>query len=57
VASAQRVLGRDYWTYGLDGNEEALATITRYAFEQGLVPEPYPPRDLFAPETLEDTVI
>ena len=57
VASAQRVLGSDYWTYGLAGNEETLATITRYAFEQGLIPEPYRPLDLFAPETLEDTVI
>jgi 4,5-dihydroxyphthalate decarboxylase len=57
VASAQRVLGTDYWTYGLAGNEKTLATITRYAFEQGLIPRPYRPEDLFAPETLEDTVI
>jgi 4,5-dihydroxyphthalate decarboxylase len=57
VASAQRVLGADYWTYGLAGNEKTLATITRYAFEQGLIPRPYRPEDLFAPETLEDTVI
>ena len=57
VASAQRVLGADYWTYGLAGNEKALATITRYAFEQGLIPRPYRPEELFAQETLEDTVI
>ncbi|HEY1819872.1 MAG TPA: hypothetical protein VGG83_08085 [Trebonia sp.] len=57
VASAQRVLGADYWTYGLAGNEKTLATITRYAFEQGLIPRPGRPEDLFAPETLEDTVI
>jgi 4,5-dihydroxyphthalate decarboxylase len=57
VASAQRVLGADYWTYGLVGNEKTLVTITRYAFEQGLIPQPYRPEDLFAPETLEDTVI
>jgi len=57
VASAQRVLGTDYWTYGLAGNEKTLATIIRYAFEQGLIPRPYRPEDLFAPETLEDTVI
>lgn len=57
VASVQRVLGADYWTYGLAGNEKTLATIIRYAFEQGLIPRPYRPEDLFAPETLEDTVI
>lgn len=57
VASAQRVLGEDYWTYGLAGNEKTLFTIARYAFEQGLIPAPYEPQQLFAPETLEETLI
>lgn len=57
VAAVQRVLGDDYWTYGLDGNEAALSAITRYAFEQGLTPRAYAPRELFVPEVLEDTVI
>jgi 4,5-dihydroxyphthalate decarboxylase len=57
VAYVQRVLGEDYWTYGLDGNEAALAAITRYAFDQGLTPRAYEPRELFVPEVLEDTVI
>jgi 4,5-dihydroxyphthalate decarboxylase len=53
----QRTLGKDYWTYGLAGNENALNTLIRYEFEQGLIPEAYPARRLFAPETLERTVI
>jgi 4,5-dihydroxyphthalate decarboxylase len=57
VASVRAVLGDDYWTYGLDGNETALAAIARYAFEQGLTPRPYAPRELFVPEVLQDTVI
>jgi 4,5-dihydroxyphthalate decarboxylase len=57
VASVRAVLGDDYWTYGLDGNEAALAAIARYAFEQGLTPRPYAPRELFVPEVLQDTVI
>lgn len=57
VARAQRVLGSDYWTYGLAGNEKALAAIVRYARDQGLIPALYEPQELFAPETLEDTVI
>jgi 4,5-dihydroxyphthalate decarboxylase len=57
VAYVQRVLGADYWTYGLAGNESALATVIGYAFEQGLIPARYEPRDLFAPETLEETII
>jgi 4,5-dihydroxyphthalate decarboxylase len=57
VASVQRVLGDDYWTYGLAGNETALATFARYSCEQGLIPAPYEPGELFAPETLEQTLI
>ena len=57
VAAAQQVLGDDYWTYGLDGNEAALAAITRYSCEQGLIPRAYEPRELFVPEVLEETVI
>jgi 4,5-dihydroxyphthalate decarboxylase len=53
----QRVLGADYWTYGLPGNESSLGTLLRYANEQGLIPEPYPVHQLFAPETMERTVI
>lgn len=57
VGYAQRVLGDDYWSYGLAGNEQALSAIIRYAHEQGLIPARCDPRELFAPETLEDTII
>ena len=57
VEHAQRVLGKDYWTYGLPGNEATLQTIIWYAHEQGLIPAEFPAADLFAPETLADTVI
>jgi 4,5-dihydroxyphthalate decarboxylase len=57
VASVRAVLGDNYWTYGLDGNEAALAAIARYAFEQGLTPRAYAARELFVPEVLQDTVI
>jgi 4,5-dihydroxyphthalate decarboxylase len=57
VEHAQRVLGDNYWTYGLPGNAPALSTLVRYAHSQGLIGEPLDPTDLFAPETLTDTVI
>lgn len=57
VDHAQRVLGRDYWTYGLAGNEAALAALTRYSCEQGLIPRALAPRELFVPEVLEETLI
>jgi 4,5-dihydroxyphthalate decarboxylase len=53
----QEVLGTDYWTYGLPGNEPALGTLIRYAHEQALIPQAYPPERLFAPESLERTLI
>ncbi len=54
---ARRVMGRDFWPYGLDRNAEVLATFLRYAHEQGLAPRLLAPADLFAPETLESYVI
>jgi 4,5-dihydroxyphthalate decarboxylase len=57
VARVRQVLGDEYWTYGLEGNEAGLEAITCYAFDQGLTPRAYGLRELFAPETLEETVI
>jgi 4,5-dihydroxyphthalate decarboxylase len=60
VAELQRteeVLGPDYWTYGLSGNEAAISTLVRYTHEQHLIPRRFGAEELFAPETLEVTVV
>lgn len=57
VARTRAVMGPDYWSYGLAGNDAPLRTFLRYAREQGLVRTAFEPRDLFAPETLEDVVV
>lgn len=44
-----RLMGRDYWPYGLAPNRAALAAATRYAHEQGLIERPLDPAELFAP--------
>ena len=39
-AEAERtrnLMGADFWTYGLAGNERTLGTFVRYSFEQGLI--------------------
>jgi len=51
------ILGPDFWSYGLPGNEKALATLIGYSHAQGLARRAYAPAELFAPETLEDTII
>jgi 4,5-dihydroxyphthalate decarboxylase len=59
-AEAERtrdVMGTDFWTYGLAGNEDTLATFVRYSFEQGLISREREPAELFAPETREAYVI
>jgi 4,5-dihydroxyphthalate decarboxylase len=50
-------LGTDFWTYGLAGNEDTLATFVRYSFGQGLISREREPAELFAPETREAYVI
>jgi 4,5-dihydroxyphthalate decarboxylase len=57
LADAQRVMGDDYWTYGLAGNESSVSTLVRYSHEQGLIPQRYPVEQLFVPESLERTLI
>jgi 4,5-dihydroxyphthalate decarboxylase len=57
VARTRAVLGEDYWPYGLDRNVEVLRTFLRYSADQGLATRLVEPAELFAPETLEATVI
>lgn len=51
------ILGTDFWSYGLAGNEKALATLIGYSHAQGLIRRAFAPAELFAPETLEDTIV
>jgi 4,5-dihydroxyphthalate decarboxylase len=53
----RRLMGDDFWTYGLKGNEPTLNTFLRYSHEQGLAGRLLSPAELFAPETLESFVI
>jgi 4,5-dihydroxyphthalate decarboxylase len=57
VARTRSLLGDDYWPYGLERNTETLRTFLRYSYEQGLATRLLEPADLFAPETLEDTLV
>jgi 4,5-dihydroxyphthalate decarboxylase len=57
LEEARRLMGRDYWSYGVEGNRETLATFLRYHHEQGLSARRWEPEELFAPESLEAAVI
>lgn len=49
----RRLMGDDFWPYGLDANRKTLATFLGYAWRQGLAKRQLTPEELFAAETLE----
>ncbi|HEY1241111.1 MAG TPA: hypothetical protein VGF16_11165 [Bryobacteraceae bacterium] len=53
VEETEKLMGRDFWPYGVEPNEHTLSTFLRYSFEQGLSKRLLTPRELFAPESLE----
>jgi hypothetical protein len=57
LEESQRLLGDDYWSYGLEENRHVLDTFLRYHHEQGLSRRRRAPEELFAPESLEAAVI
>lgn len=53
LEEARKLIGADWWSYGIEGNRQVLSTFLRYHHEQGLSPRQYEPEELFAPESLE----
>ena len=49
----RRLMGSDYWPYGLERNTRTLETFLRYSFEQGLSKRLLKPDEIFARESLE----
>ena len=49
VEETWRVLGKDFWAYGLEPNRPALQAIGQYVYEQGFSPRIVSPDELFAP--------
>lgn len=46
-----RLMGEEFWPYGLEPNLEVLSTFIRYAHRQQLIPTLIEPRTLFAEST------
>ncbi|WP_233835821.1 ABC transporter substrate-binding protein [Paraburkholderia sp. ZP32-5] len=51
------LMGRDFWRYGVAGNEATLNAFLKYHHEQGLSNRLMTIPELFAPSTLEQVVI
>jgi 4,5-dihydroxyphthalate decarboxylase len=53
AARTTALAGTDFWPYGVRKNEAALATLVRYAFDQGLIDRPLAIGELFEPDLLD----
>ena len=53
LEATKKLMGEDYWSYGLDANRHVLETFTRYHHEQGISPRLVKPEELFADGTLD----
>jgi 4,5-dihydroxyphthalate decarboxylase len=53
----RRLMGNDYWPYGVAENRKVLDTLVRYSWDQGLSKRPLAVEELFAQQTLEITKI
>ena len=50
IEETWRVLGKDFWAYGLEPNRAAFEAIGQYVYEQGFSPRTVSPDELFVPE-------
>lgn len=53
IAAAQKLMGPDYWPYGVAANTATLQTFLRHHHDQGLSPRLVGLDELFAPSTYE----
>ena len=49
----RRLMGDDYWRYGISANRKELELVMRYTYEQGLVKNLGNFEDMFHPSTLD----
>jgi 4,5-dihydroxyphthalate decarboxylase len=49
----KRLMGDDYWRYGIEANRKELESVMRYTYEQGLVKNLGDFPDMFHPSTLD----
>ena len=53
IRAAKKLMGEDYWSYGLEPNRKALAAFLRHHFAQGLSVRLLDPAELFHSGTAE----
>jgi 4,5-dihydroxyphthalate decarboxylase len=51
----RRLMGENFWAYGIEANRKELELVMRYVYEQGLVKSPLQYEELFHASTLQLT--
>lgn len=54
IEETQRLMGTDFWPYGVEGSRKTLEAATQYSYEQGLTPRELAVAELFLPTTLDE---
>jgi 4,5-dihydroxyphthalate decarboxylase len=57
LESTAEIMGRDFWSYGVEPNRKVLAAMARYSFAQGLAVRLLDVEEMFAPGTLTETKV
>ncbi|MCL6598158.1 MAG: ABC transporter substrate-binding protein [Alicyclobacillus macrosporangiidus] len=57
VERTERIMGKDFWPYGVEKNRKTLEAAVQYSFEQGLINRRLGIEELFAKSTLESYVL
>lgn len=53
----EKLMGADFWPYGVEANFNTLQTCARYVFEQGITARAVKVEEMFAPSTLKTAKI
>jgi 4,5-dihydroxyphthalate decarboxylase len=54
VDYTRRIMGDDWWPYGIEKNRKTIEALCQYSFEQSLSARRMTIEDLFAPETFDE---
>ncbi len=52
IERSRKLMGEDFWPYGIEKNWKELDAMCQYSYEQGISPRKVDPEELFAPTTL-----
>ena len=57
VDLTRRIMGVDWWPYGMDKNRKTIEALCQYSFEQSLSARRMTVEELFAPETFDESKV